>query len=114
MRQKYTAEDHERRVNIRNGTMRELLVAADLTRRGYEVFLPTCPATCDMVVLDITGRALRVEVKSGSRMYDGRLAPVANVKAWLHDVLAVVLRDNTIVYTPALPDDIAKRIDAVA
>lgn len=52
------------------GAMNELLVCADLTRRGYHVFRAVSPsAPCDLMMLSPAGDKLRVEVKTGDSLY---------------------------------------------
>lgn len=90
------------------GTLRELLVAADLMERGYHVFRaisPACP--CDLVVQkdEVT---LRVEVRSLRRnrigyLYDG----VTRSDIGNFDVVANVAMDKTIRY--ATYDEAASR-----
>lgn len=56
------------------GAMNEMLVAADLLRRGYEVFRAVSPcAPCDLLVLS-GALLLRVEVRSTVRDRYGWLA----------------------------------------
>jgi hypothetical protein len=97
-----------------SGVRSELLVAADLTARGYEVFAPIVGTsfTCDLIVIPPgSSHPLRVEVKTcqsvsprsnGEGMnYSNRPVPA---KAHLHDVLALVLKNdgNQIVYEPPM------------
>lgn len=92
-----------------SGAVSELLVCADLLRRGFEVFRAVCPAcSCDLAVLK-DGILQRVEVKTGSRYIkvDGTVMHTygkghAGIRA---DILAVVDLDaNHIIYTPPFPE----------
>lgn len=55
------------------GAVSELLVAADLLQRGYEVFRAVSAATsCDLLAMH-AGVTFRVEVRSTTRARDGKL-----------------------------------------
>lgn len=111
--QKYTARngDRPRLPSGTTGAISELIVAADLLRRGYEVFRALSPScSCDLAVLR-NGQLLRVEVRSASLSVGGK---------WMYsrdrlnfpgtggpvraDVLAVRLYSGPIEYYPPLPD----------
>ena len=81
----------------------ELLVAADLIRRGYHVFraLSSGPP-CNLMVL-VGERVYRIYVKAGLRTPTGRLM-FPNVDRAKFDVLAVVERNGAIHYVPALDE----------
>lgn len=82
------------------GTVSELLVAADLTARGWQVFFPLVRSThCDLVVTSHDGTIVkRVEVRSGVRR-EGRI--VWQKKATTEcEVYAIVLRGEPIRYEP--------------
>ncbi len=50
------------------GTVSELLVAADLSARGFWVFFPFVrSALCDLVAMRRNGKTIRIEVRSGHR-----------------------------------------------
>jgi hypothetical protein len=79
------------------GAVAELVVAADLLRRGYEVYRAVSPAaSCDLVILR-EGRAIRVEVKSARRGNDGSLE-YDRPKAGLYDVLALARPSGEVLY----------------
>ena len=83
--------------------MNELIVAADLRFRGYNVFraLDT-DSPCDLVVLTLheEGRLLRVEVKSGN-LYERKVHVTFSAhKSIKFDILAAVLGSGEIVYDP--------------
>jgi len=53
------------------GAVSELVVAADLLRKGYEVFRAMSPAcSCDLLI-NKNGSMKRIEVRSGYRTQDG-------------------------------------------
>lgn len=88
------------------GAVGEMLVAADLLIRGYEVFRALSPGcSCDLAILK-DGRLLRVEVRTGYRYnkLDGteRLFVNRPKRADRHDILAVCLSPSRIVYEPPL------------
>ncbi len=79
------------------GAIGELVVAADLLNRGYEIFKPfSSGATCDLLFVH-EGKAIKVEVKSCTgtirRVHVGR-----NLGKF--DILAVVDRDMRVHYLP--------------
>lgn len=86
------------------GALSELLVCADLMKRGFEVFRAVSPAaTCDMVVL--SGKStLRIQVKTANRLPRGGISYPAPKYANQHDhVAAVLISENSITYIPELP-----------
>ena len=90
------------------GAAHELLVCADLLKKGYPVFRamsPQCP--CDVAFL-VGRRLYRVEVKTGYRLVpDGAVTssvPVDLIQTSKFDVLAVVEHNGTITYSPGLPE----------
>lgn len=103
-----------------NGLREEIIAAADLTARGYEVFTPIVghSGSCDLLALcSASGVVIRVEVKRcvfrGQRA-DGSGVSYANKpnpdRASKHDVVAYVLvrEQNAVEYVPALADAIAR------
>lgn len=84
----------------RTGALRELIVAADLMARGYDVFRNLAPNGVDLVA-DIRGSLVRVEVKSGTAKEDGSVSRINT--SGPHDMLAVVLRDGSIAYFGTKP-----------
>jgi hypothetical protein len=88
------------------GAIGELVVCADLLRRGYGVFRSVSPAcSCDLIAM--RGAALlRVEVTTGHIGTTGRMSPHSKNVA-LSDVVAVVLHTeigSEIHYNPKLPE----------
>ena len=103
-----------------NGIREELLAAADLSDRGYQVFAPIVgyAGGCDLVaVCRSSGQAIRIEVKrcvfsapraDGSGMsYSNKPHPS---RAGRYDVVAYVhVRDsNRVEYVPPLAEVAAK------
>lgn len=85
------------------GAIHEILVAADLMRRGYHVFRAMSPASpCDLAILG-DGRLVRVEVTTGHRSVRGNLTHPPK-KPGTHDLLAIVEKDGKITYRPEMPD----------
>lgn len=83
------------------GAVGELVTAADLLQRGYEVFRSVSPAaTCDLLI-SRNGHILRIEVRTGRRMARGDIAwPKANpLRA---DHTAVVIDGSEVQYFPEL------------
>lgn len=81
------------------GAVAELMVCADLLSKGVEVFRAVSPqATCDLAVIDKSGRFLRVEVKGVTPNSRGLIA--CNVKRNMgnFDMIAFVFQDGKIVY----------------
>jgi hypothetical protein len=82
------------------GAMHELLVAADLMKRGSHVFRalsPSCPG--DLMILQ--GSKIKiVEVTTGYRLLNGTLAYPTRKQTERFDVLAVVERTGKINYIP--------------
>ncbi len=91
------------------GTVGELLAAADLLHRGYQVFMPITQRTAsvDLITLDRWGTVIeRIEVKSGRRR-EGRL----HYKTPGHDRydrLAIIVPGEAVVYRPAFAEDEAE------
>ena len=86
------------------GAVSELLVCADLLRKGYEVFRSVSPhCSCDMVILK-AGRFVRVEVRTGTIRENGLgYCPTRKCDEGRYDVLAIVFRGREIEYRPS-PD----------
>ena len=84
------------------GALNELLVSCDLIRRKWSVFRalsPSCP--CDLVVLR-NGGLLRIEVTTGSICVNKKVSyPDHDLKK--RNILATILHDGRIIYTPELP-----------
>lgn len=87
------------------GAIAELLVAADLLNKGYEVFRAlSSGCSCDIAVLK-SGKLLRIEVKTRRRTSSGNVstAPTTH-QVGKHDVMAIyVPGEPEIIYT-GLPD----------
>lgn len=81
------------------GAMNEMLVCADLIRKGYEVFKAICNNSCDIAILK-NKILLRVEVTTGNIFkINGKIhIPVKNKEKF--DILAIVLKDGKIIYQP--------------
>lgn len=79
-----------------------LLTAADLTRRGYAVFLPINQhAKCDLVSIDRLGRVDQVAVRKAKRAGgEVRYDTPENERRMSH---AFVLTEEPISYRPELP-----------
>jgi hypothetical protein len=80
------------------GAISELIVCADLLRRGFAVFravAQSCP--CDIAVLK-EGKVLRIEVTTGTLSPMGKLM-FAPHNSENYDVLAIVV-NGTITYKP--------------
>lgn len=74
------------------GAASELLVAADLLRRGYHVFRSVAPdGACDLLILQ--GKSvLRIEVKTAYRNRDGTIGwPNVVRQEGRHDILAIAV-----------------------
>lgn len=83
------------------GAWGELVVSADLMRRGYCVFRafsPSCP--CDLIAMR-DGKLLRVEVTKGRRYVKGGSHFIPH-PAERYDLLAVVFHDGVIEYAPQI------------
>ena len=86
------------------GAIAELVVAADLMRRGYEVYRAISPCSgADLVVL-CGSKMLRIEVRTGHRTIGGLKWPKTPRDHGRYDHYAVVLHSTgEIFYEPALP-----------
>ncbi len=80
------------------GAVGELVVAADLLRKGYEVFRSVSPSCSADIVIHRDGKSRRVEVRTGFIQTSGKI--VAN-RVHRADILAIVLVDR-VVYEPEL------------
>lgn len=76
------------------GTWSELLSAAWLMERGYQVYMGLGNTTCDLIAVDITGASLRVEVKKASAAKNRYVVTVNRPGAY--DLLLVVFPDGTV------------------
>lgn len=87
------------------GAIGEMVVCADLLRKGYEVFRAVAgSASCDLAVLK-NGKLVRVEVTTGHRTIGGGVGHPNKSKskaAGKHDILAVAIGDK-VIYDPGEP-----------
>jgi hypothetical protein len=85
------------------GALRELLVASDLMRKGYQVFRALSPSsTCDLVGIRPDGVVERIEVTTGQPTENSVGFTWSDHPTDRFDLLAIVLRDtNEIKYLPA-------------
>jgi hypothetical protein len=81
------------------GAASELIVCADLLKKGFHVFRaqsPACP--CDLIAMKRHG-ILRIEVRTGTRGNSGKLFfPFSGNDSGRSDVIAVVTHDWEISY----------------
>lgn len=86
------------------GAASELVVAADLLRRGYQVFRAVSGSSrTDLVAYkDDSDRPLKIEVKRGSVVQAGYVRYSKNTPVGRYDVLAVAT-DSAVLYEPDLP-----------
>jgi len=98
-RAKWRKQNPERPLRLTNGTvgaLHEIVVCADLLRRGYHVFRaisPSCP--CDLIATR-NGDSLRVEVTTGSYGRDDAVSyPRHKVERF--DLIAVVTTRDTMI-----------------
>ena len=84
------------------GAISELVVAADLLQRGYQVFRALSPSSsCDLAIL-LGMNLLRVEVTTGSVSASGNLIyPKHEVDNF--DIMAIYVQGK-IIYVPDLPE----------
>lgn len=87
--------------NSTSGAMGELIVAADLMRKHYNVFRALSPASiCDLVI--VAGKNVhRVEVTTGSMSASGKLKFIKHDPK-RYDTIAVIV-DKEIIYVGDLP-----------
>lgn len=84
------------------GALAELLISADLLKRGYEVFRALSPScSCDLMVLK-DGKTIRVEVKTAYRNKISGNIMRSPVKPGAFDLVAMVIGGIEILYTPEL------------
>lgn len=91
------------------GALHELLVCADLLKRGFHVFRAVSPScSCDLAILD-GSRLLRIEVTTGYKSASGSLS-FPEHSPQNYDVLAVVSAGEISYFppfshpSPILPD----------
>ena len=81
------------------GAVSELLVSAELMKLGYEVFRAVSPSSsCDLVCIK-NGETFRVEVRTGKRSDEGKVAVTRGPKDYgRSDILAVLLRPHEVLF----------------
>lgn len=86
----------------RVGAIQEMLVCADLAKRGLSVFRSVSPSEeCDIIVMRGPAKLFRVEVTTGYRNKDGSLFfPPKQPSRF--DLLAVVEKSGQITYHPEI------------
>ena len=80
------------------GALNELVAAADLFRKGYEVFRSLSPSCSADMVIYRDGKSRRIEVRTGYVHNSGKI--IAN-RVHRADILAIVLTDR-VIYEPEL------------
>lgn len=94
------------------GAISELLITADLMNRGFHVFRGVGPhCSCDLIAV-AKNVMLRVEVKTGAKYKNGYNRSTRDYDPEKFDVLAVVTRDDGVIYRPGLPSIAAPRCSA--
>src|SRR6266576_607934 len=88
------------------GAWGELLVAADLLRRNYEVFRNISPNGLADLIASRGGKTIRIQVKVGSYGYPGQTAA--------YDVLARVDKDGKVLYYGAEIEGAVPRTRCIA
>lgn len=84
------------------GATAELVVAADLQSKGYQVYLPVSPvAPCDMVAIDTDWNTFRVQVKRAVTSSTGAVRCDIRKEVGRFDLLAILLDDTKIEYRMA-------------
>lgn len=83
------------------GALSELIVCADLIRKGYEVFRAVSQhCSCDLTILK-DGKLQRVEVRTGYRLRSGKASSLPTTKdQGRYDLFAIVV-DGVPEYFPA-------------
>jgi len=95
--------DNEKISKGNTGALQELLVSADLFRKGYNVFRslsPSCP--CDLVAFKNERQILMIEVTTGYRNADGKISCSPKKQTYKYDILAIVVHSGEIEYRPPL------------
>ena len=92
------------RSNLLSGTvgaMHELIVCADLMRKGFEVFRAVSPSSRFDAVVFKDGNMFRLEVTTGSAYAGGKIHyPVKDKNRF--DILAIVVWSGEILYEPGI------------
>lgn len=84
------------------GTICELLTAADLMARGYQVFLPVIASKGHDIIASKDGRLITVEVRAASRRADCGLS-FGKKPDCMSDHYALVVTGEPVIYEPPLP-----------
>ena len=91
------------------GAISEMIICADLLRRGFSVFRSVSPACeCDILIL-LNGKFARVEVKTAYLLPSGKaMYTLTKGQDEKHDILALVFHaDNRVEYRPT-PEEFYK------
>lgn len=84
------------------GTISELLVAADLMARGYEVYIPLARTIGHDIIAEApSGRLLTIEVRSAKRAANGALRFKRTTRS---EMFAAVVTGEPVQYDPPLPE----------
>lgn len=89
------------------GAIHELIVSADLMRRGYHVFRALSQSSpCDLIAFRESGVLLRIEVKTTVRYASGEIRVLTFLPGEKEkfDVLALVTHDGGLMYVPEIRD----------
>lgn len=82
------------------GAIQEMLVCADLIKRGYDVFRAICSSCpCDIIILK-DNKSLRVEVTTGYITSANGYIKIPTKDYSKFDIIAIVLGNGKIVYDP--------------
>ncbi len=81
-----------------SGALSEMIVCSDLLRKGYHVYRNvSASGPCDLIATR-SEDLIRVEVKSGYLLPSGKLSYPKPRPHYTYDILAVVLRDDSLRY----------------
>ncbi len=82
------------------GAIQEMLVCADLIKKGYDVFRAICSSCpCDIIILK-NNQLLRVEVTTGYITSANGYVKIPTKDYSKFDILAIVLGNSEIIYDP--------------
>jgi len=85
------------------GKVSELLVAADLTARGWQVFLPVYQNKGHDLIAARYSRLISIEVRSAKRNKSGNVVYAKKTDSFSH-IHALVITGEPVVYEPNLPN----------
>jgi predicted nucleic acid-binding Zn ribbon protein len=97
------------------GALHELVVSAELMRKGFHVFRaqsPSCP--CDLIAMN-QGDILRIEVTTGTYFMNGKTGFPPRKDEHKFDILAIVFHDGKILWKKpdeklgSLREDVGKK-----